>query len=45
MDYEATVYDTVYIALALALDAPLVTVERTTTRRVVKLGTLVRTVA
>jgi predicted nucleic acid-binding protein len=45
MDYEATVYDAVYIALTLALGAPLVTAERTTTRWVVKLGKLVKTVA
>jgi predicted nucleic acid-binding protein len=44
LDYEATVYDAVYIALSVALDAPLVTAERTTTPWVVKLGTLVRTV-
>lgn len=45
MDYEATVYDAVYIALALTLDAPLVTAERTTARWVVKLGKLVKVVA
>lgn len=45
LDYEATVYDAVYIALSLGLNAPLVTAERTTTAWVVKLGSLVRTVA
>jgi predicted nucleic acid-binding protein len=44
LDYEATVYDAVYIALSVALDAPLVTAERTTTPWVVKLGALVKTV-
>jgi len=45
LDYEATAYDAVYIALSLSLNAPLVTAERTTTPWVVKLGELVRTVA
>jgi predicted nucleic acid-binding protein len=44
LDYEATVYDAVYIALSLSLNAPLVTAERTTTPWVVKLGELVRSV-
>jgi len=44
LDYEATMYDAVYISLALTLSAPLVTAERTTTPWVVKLGDLVRTV-
>jgi len=43
-DYEATVYDAVYIALSLSLNAPLVTAERTTTPWVVKLGGLARSV-
>lgn len=42
-DFEATVYDAAYIALALAYDAPLITAERTTTPWVVKLGDGVRT--
>jgi len=45
LEYEATVYDAVYIALSLDLNAPLVTAERTTTPWVVKLGDLARTVA
>jgi predicted nucleic acid-binding protein len=45
LDYDATVYDAVYIALSLGLNAPLVTAERTTTPWVVKLGALVKTVA
>lgn len=45
LDYDATVYDAVYIALSLALNAPLVTGERTTTPWVVKLGALVKTLA
>ena len=44
LEYEATVYDAVYICLSLALDAPLVTAERTTTPWVVKLRDAVRTV-
>ena len=44
LDYEATVYDAVYIALSLGLNAPLVTAERTTAPWVVKLGELVKTV-
>jgi predicted nucleic acid-binding protein len=44
LDYEATVYDAVYIARSLSLNAPLITAERTTTPWVVKLGPLVRSV-
>jgi predicted nucleic acid-binding protein len=36
--YGATAYDAVYIALALTLDIPLVTAERSTTAWVKKLG-------
>jgi predicted nucleic acid-binding protein len=42
--YNATLYDAVYITLALSLDAPLITAEKTTTPWVVKLGERVRTV-
>ena len=42
LEYQATAYDAVYIELALSLDAPLVTAERTTTPWVVKLGRHVR---
>jgi len=45
LEYEATVYDAVYVALSLQLNAPVVTAERTTTPWVVKLGDLVKTVA
>jgi predicted nucleic acid-binding protein len=38
LEYEATAYDAVYIALALHHDAPLLTAERTTTPWVVRLG-------
>lgn len=38
LEYEATVYDAVYIRLALDRDAGLLTAERTTTPWVVKLG-------
>ncbi len=38
LEYEATVYDAVFIGLALARDVPLVTAERTTTRWVTKLA-------
>jgi predicted nucleic acid-binding protein len=44
LDYDATVYDAVYISLALELDLPLVTAERTTTPWVVRLGNRVRNV-
>lgn len=40
LDYRATVYDAVYIALALQHRAPLLTAEKTTTPWVVKLGRL-----
>jgi predicted nucleic acid-binding protein len=42
LEYQATAYDAVYIELALSLDAPLLTAERTTTPWVVKLGRHVR---
>lgn len=38
LEYDATVYDAVYIELSLALDVPLVTAERKTTPWVAKLG-------
>ena len=38
LEYEATVYDAVYIALALEMEVPLITAERTTTPWVVKMG-------
>lgn len=44
LTYEATVYDAVYIALALELDAELLTAERTTRPWVVKLGQRVESV-
>jgi len=44
LDYESTMYDAVYIALCLTLDAPLVTAERTTTPWVVKLKDRIRSV-
>ena len=44
-EYSATMYDAVYIALCLSLDAPFVTAEKTTTPWVVKLGDRVRTVS
>lgn len=36
-EYDATVYDAVYIGLSLARDIPLITAERTTTPWVVKM--------
>ncbi len=42
--YRATAYDSVYIALSVLRDAPLLTAERTTTPWVVKLGRLVQSV-
>jgi predicted nucleic acid-binding protein len=42
LDFEATVYDAVYISLALTYDVPLVTAERSTTPWVVKLGDRIR---
>lgn len=38
LEYEATVYDAVYISLALTLDIRLLTAEKSTTPWVVKLG-------
>lgn len=38
LEYDATVYDAVYIALALARETPLLTAERSTTPWVVRLG-------
>ena len=38
LEYDASVYDAVYIALSRALELPLLTAERTTTPWVVKLG-------
>jgi predicted nucleic acid-binding protein len=38
LDYGATAYDAVYVALSLELDVPLVTAERTTTPWVIRLG-------
>jgi predicted nucleic acid-binding protein len=45
LEYGATVYDAVYIALSRSLDLPLLTAERTTTPWVVKLGGRVESVA
>jgi len=45
LKYGATAYDAVYIALALAHGAPLLTAERTTTPWVVRLGKLADVVA
>lgn len=44
-EFSATVYDAVYIALCLSLDAPFVTAERTTTPWVIKLGDRIRSVS
>lgn len=44
LEYGATVYDAVYIALGRSLDLPLLTAERTTTPWVVKLGRRVESV-
>jgi predicted nucleic acid-binding protein len=44
LEYGATVYDAVYIALGRSLDLPLLTAERTTTPWVVKLGRRVENV-
>jgi predicted nucleic acid-binding protein len=38
LDFDATVYDAVYIALSRGFDAPLLTAERTTTAWVKRLG-------
>lgn len=43
-DYSTTVYDAVFIALAIAHDIPIVTAERTTTEWVTKLGKRVEAV-
>jgi len=43
-EYGATVYDAVFVALATACDAKLLTAERTTTRWVTRLGKLVEAV-
>ena len=40
LEYDATSYDAVYVALSLEHQIPLLTAERTTTPWVVKLGTL-----
>jgi len=44
LKYRATAYDSVYIALCLSRDIPILTAERTTTSWVVKLGSRVRLV-
>jgi len=44
LEYEATAYDAVYVALSLSLDIPLLTAERTTTPWVVKMGDRVESV-
>lgn len=44
LDFEATAYDAVFIALARTLEVPLLTAERTTTPWVVRLGELVERV-
>jgi predicted nucleic acid-binding protein len=44
LEYGATVYDAVYIALGRSLDLALLTAERTTTPWVVKLGSRVESV-
>ncbi len=44
LEYGATVYDAVYIALGSSLDLPLLTAARTTTPWVVKLGRRVESV-
>lgn len=44
LEFDATVYDAVYIALARRLRAPLLTAERKTTPWVVRLGRLVEPV-
>jgi predicted nucleic acid-binding protein len=44
LEYGATVYDAVYIALSRSLDLPLLTAERTTTPWVVKLGRRVESI-
>ena len=44
LEYDATAYDAVYIGLALEMDVPLLTAERTTTPWVVRLGDRVQSV-
>ncbi|MDX2024252.1 MAG: type II toxin-antitoxin system VapC family toxin [Deltaproteobacteria bacterium] len=44
-EYDATMYDAVYIALSRSLDAALITAEKTTRPWVVKLGDNVRLVS
>lgn len=44
LDYGSTAYDAVFIALALANEAPLITAERTTTGWVTNLAALVESV-
>ena len=44
LDYGATAYDAVFIALAVDNEAPLITAERTTTAWVTKLAALVESV-
>jgi predicted nucleic acid-binding protein len=44
LEYGATAYDAVFIALAVANQAPLITAERTTTGWVTKLATLIEPV-
>jgi predicted nucleic acid-binding protein len=44
LEYGATAYDAVFIALAVANQAPLITAERTTTGWVTKLGALIEPV-
>src|SRR5262245_22552544 len=44
LDYDATMYDAVYIELALSLNAPFVTAEKSTTPWVVKMGRQIRSI-
>jgi predicted nucleic acid-binding protein len=44
LEYEATAYDAVFIALARRLNVPLITAERTTTPWVVKMGDRIESV-
>jgi len=44
LEYNATAYDAVFIALAVANQAPLITAERTTTGWVTKLAALIESV-
>lgn len=43
--YDATVYDAVYLTLALSRETPLLTAEKTTTGWVVKLGSQVESIS